>query len=130
MTSNHSNNLAEYAGEDQVISSQEMSLRFKDRPESIINVKSFIPSLDAAVDGFRDGELITISGPTKQGKTLLAQSLTAAFVKQQYYPLWFSFEVPARQFLNQFYKLPLIYMPQKLRPHALPWFEGKGSRVL
>ena len=102
-----------------------MSLRFKDKPESIINVKSFIPSLDAAVDGFRDGELITISGPTKQGKTLLAQSLTSAFVKQQYYPLWFSFEVSARQFLNQFPKLPLIYMPQKLKPHALPWFEER-----
>jgi replicative DNA helicase len=125
MTGNQSKNLAEYVGEYQVISSQEMSLNFKDRPDSIINAKSFIPSLDAAVDGFRDGELIIISGPTKMGKTLLAQSLTQAFVKQQYYPLWFSFEVPARQFFNQFHKLPLIYMPQKLKPHALDWFEER-----
>jgi KaiC/GvpD/RAD55 family RecA-like ATPase len=61
-----------------------MMIEFEERPESIINVKSFIPSLDKWVDGFRDGELISISGPTKGGKTLLAQSLTVAFAKQQY----------------------------------------------
>lgn len=118
-------NLGEYDGPDQVISSNEMVLQFQEKPDSVINAKSFIPSLDNAVDGFRDGELIIISGPTKQGKTLLGQSLTLSFVKQQYYPLWFSFEVPARQFLNQFHKLPLIYMPQKLKPHALDWFEER-----
>lgn len=88
-------------------------------------MKSFIPSLDNAIEGFREGELIVISGPTKQGKTLLGQSLTASFVKQQYYPLWFSFEVPVRQFLGQFHELPLIYMPEKLKAHALPWFEDR-----
>ncbi len=118
-------NLSEYAGEDQVISSQEMMIRLKAQPDSILNVKSSIPSLDAAVDGFREGELYAISGPTKNGKTLLAQTLTVAFHRQQYYPLWFSFEVPARQFLNQFHALPLIYMPAKLKAHALPWFKER-----
>jgi len=118
-------NLSEYDGEDKVISSHEMEIRLKDKPESVVNVKSFIPSLDNAVDGFREGELIVISGPTKMGKTLLAQSLTMAFVRQQYYPLWFSYEVPVRQFLSQFPKLPLIYLPQKLKAHALPWFEER-----
>lgn len=118
-------NWAEYYGEDRVISSHEMELKLKEKPESIINVKSLIPSLDNAVEGFREGELIVISGPTKGGKTLMGQSLTAAFVKQQYYPLWFSFEVPVRQFLNQFKELPLIYLPQKLKPHALLWFEDR-----
>src|SRR3972149_1454105 len=117
--------LIEYAREYKVISSQEMMARFKDKPESLINVKSFIPTLDNAIDGFREGELIVISGPTKQGKTLLGQSLTTAFIKQQYCPLWFSFEVPLRQFLNQFHTLPLIYLPEKLKPHAIPWFEER-----
>lgn len=118
-------NLAEYDGDDKVISSQDMALKLKEQPESIINVKSFIPTLDIAVDGFREGELIVISGPTKNGKTLLAQGLTVAFEKQQYYPLWFSFEVPTRQFLNQFHILPLIYLPSKLKAHAMPWFEDR-----
>jgi replicative DNA helicase len=125
MTEKKLENLAEYDGPDKVISSHEMSLQFQEKPDSVINVKSFIPSLDAAMDGFRSGELIVISGPTKQGKTLLGQSLTLSFVKQQYYPLWFSFEVPTRQFLNQFHALPLIYLPSKLKAHALPWFEDR-----
>jgi archaellum biogenesis ATPase FlaH len=118
-------NLSEYKGEDEIISSQEMVLRFQQKPESILNLKSYIPSLDTAVDGFREGELIVISGPTKNGKTLLAQTLTEAFIRQQYYPLWFSFEVPIRQFLSQFPKLPMIYMPAKLKPHAMNWFEER-----
>jgi archaellum biogenesis ATPase FlaH len=103
-----------------------MKLMFDDEPESILKVKSLIPSLDALIDGFRDGELITISGPTKMGKTLLAQTLTVNFCKQNQYPLWFSFEVPIRQFLNQFPEMPIIYMPQKLKAHLMPWV---GERI-
>jgi len=119
-------NLGEYSDEDQVISSYEMQLKLKDKPESLVVVKSFIPSVDKYTEGFRDGELTVISGPTKGGKTLLAQSLTIAFAKQQYTPLWFSFEVPAKQFLSQFRDpLPLIYMPQRLKAHALNWFKER-----
>jgi len=118
-------NLAEYAGDDRIISSHEMSLKLKESPDSIIRVKSFIPSLDQVIEDFRDGELIVISGPTKNGKTLLAQTLTVNFVRQQYFPLWFSYEVPARQFLYQFPELPLIYLPAKLKAHAMPWIEDR-----
>ncbi len=118
-------NWAEYEGEDKIISSHEMMIQLKEKPDSIINVKSYLPSLDDAVDGFREGELIVVSGPTKNGKTLFCQSLTASFIRQQYYPLWFSFEVPAKQFLNNFPQLPLIYMPQKLKAHTLLWFEER-----
>lgn len=118
-------NLAEYSGEDQIISSHEMALKLKESPDSIIRVKSLIPSLDSVIEDFRHGELIVISGPTKNGKTLLAQSLTNSFVKQQEFPLWFSFEVPSRQFLSQFPELPLFYLPQKLRAHVLPWVEER-----
>jgi replicative DNA helicase len=120
-------NLSDYQGEDRVISSHEMELELKQTPDSILKLKSFIPGLDAAVDGFRDGELYTISGPTKNGKTLFAQTLTAAFLKQQYFPLWFSYEVPVRQFLGQFSELPMIYLPRRLKAHALPWFEERVS---
>lgn len=118
--------LKEYDGPDRVISSHEMALRLKETSESIFRVKSFIPGLDEAVEYFEDGELIVISGPTKSGKTLLAQTLTVAFTKQQHYPLWFTYEVPPRQFLSAFPNdLPLIYMPAKLKAHALDWFEER-----
>lgn len=119
-------NLLEYEGEDAVISSHEMTLRLKDRPESLIKVKSFIPSLDQTLDGgFQDGELYGISGPTKGGKTLLCQGLTVAFAKQQYPSLWFSYEVPVKQFLGQFPKVPLIYLPGRLKAHLMPWVEER-----
>jgi archaellum biogenesis ATPase FlaH len=122
-------NLNEYEGEDQVVSSHEIQDELSLHSESVTHLKSLIPSLDYYIDGFRDGELITVSGPTKQGKTLLCQSLTVSFVKQQYFPLWFSFEVPYRQFLNQFREVPLIYMPKKLRPHALTWFKERTEEA-
>jgi hypothetical protein len=118
-------NLREYSGDDQVISSVEMALKLKESPDSVIKVKSLIPSLDQAIEDFRAGELIVISGPTKNGKTLLAQTLTANFVKQQHFALWLTYEVPARQFLSQFPELPLLYLPQKLKAHAIPWLEER-----
>jgi len=118
--------LKTYNGEDRIATSHELRLSLnREKSAEYVNVKSKIPSLDEALDGFRDGELITISGPTKNGKTLLAQTLTVNFCLQTVFPLWFSFEVPARQFLSQFRELPLIYMPQKLKPRALDWFEER-----
>jgi len=118
-------NLAEYEGEDRVISADEMVLTFQAKDEFTINVKSGIPYLDYYCDGFRDGELITISGRTKQGKTLLAQSLTHNFTLRHYPPLWFSFEVPPRQFLSQFEEIPFIFMPSKLKANAMDWIEDR-----
>ncbi len=117
--------LRDYKGEDRVVSSHEMKLALDRRPEAVIRVKSLIPSLDHYIEDFRAGELIPISGPTKNGKTLLAQTLTVNFEKQNQPSLWFTYEVPARQFLSQFPELPTIYLPAKLRAHALDWLEER-----
>ena len=125
MSAEKPKNLNEYAGPDRVLSSHEMQLLLEEQKSGFVKVKSRIPSLDRLVEGFRDGELITISGPTKNGKTLLAQTLTANFCRQQEFPLWFSFEVPARQFLDQFPDLPLFYLPKELKPHVFAWLEER-----
>jgi len=125
MTDERLKNLQEYSGEDKVVTSHELQLAMNRDQDTHVNVKSLIPGIDTACEGFQGGELITISGPTKNGKTLLAQTLTVNFAKQYAFPLWFSFEVPARQFLSQFKELPLIYMPQKLKPRAMEWFEER-----
>ncbi len=88
-----------YDGEDRVVTSFELNDKLQgEKREPHVNVKSGIPGIDYACEGFRDGELIIISGPTKMGKTLLAQTFTASFSKQKEYACWFSYEVPARQF--------------------------------
>ena len=111
--------------EYKIISSLEMQIEVESRLEPEKRVISNIPSLDKATDGFVGGELIAISGPTKHGKTLLAQSLTYEFSKQNEFPLWFSFEVTAKYFLRAFPDLPLFYMPRKLKMNALDWVEEK-----
>ncbi len=115
----------EYDGPDRIISSYEMAEAVKKNEMAYITVNSKIPSLDNATAGFQTGELIAVSGPTKNGKTLFSQTLTRNFHDQQVFSLWFSFELPPRQFLNCFRDLPLIYMPKALRSADLNWLEDR-----
>jgi len=138
MENEKSKSFVEYDGEDKVVSSHEIHLALGEKTDGLFNIKCGIPGLDDAMGGFQDGELIAISGLTKHGKTLLAQTMTVNFCKRQHFPLWFSFEVPYRQFLSQFPSLPLIYMPEKLKNNAIEWFferalesyEKYGSRII
>lgn len=114
-----------YEGPDRIVSSFEMAEYVKRNETDYVTVKSKIPGLDAATAGFQTGELITISGPTKNGKTLFSQTLTRNFHEQQVFSLWFSFELPPRQFLNCFRDLPLIFMPKVLRSADLGWLEDR-----
>jgi replicative DNA helicase len=113
--------------EDRIVSSFELLAIIKERQETQTTPYcSLIPTLDSLIEGFHPGELITISGPTKNGKTLLSQTITKNFFHSQIISLWFTFEVPPKQFLGQFGKdLPLIYMPAKLKAASLPWLKEK-----
>lgn len=61
-----------------------------------------IPGLDTLTGGMYEGELITISGVTKHGKTTLAQSITKNIIHKGMTCGWFTFEVPPAQFLETF----------------------------
>lgn len=118
--------LAEYQGPDRVISSFELDQILKQKESEGFVIKSGIPHLDRLTGGFREGELIVISGPTANGKTLLAQSLTQHFCGKDEGPLWFTFEVPPRQFLRAFPELPYFFMPGALRVGSVAWFEDRA----
>lgn len=130
--------LRDYQGDDRIISSIEWMSEHDQEPPFLFSLKSRIPMLDQSIDGFRDGELYTISGYTKQGKTSFAQSLTDAFVKQQFLPLWFTYEVPTRQFLTQWKNLPFFWIPRIHKGKSMAWFVERceesflknGSRVV
>ena len=119
--------LHEYDGDDRVISSFEFLAMIKERQEKQKSPYcSLLPTLDRLIEGFQPGELVTISGPTKNGKTLLSQTITKNFFHNKIISLWFSFEVPARQFLGQFGNdLPLIYMPSCLKTASVPWLRTR-----
>ena len=105
----------------KIISSYEMKSIIDSRKDDDLKVWSKFPRLDQYIDGFVPGELITISGATKSGKTLFAVSLTKNFVEQNFIPLWFSFEVAPKYFLRLFPELPLFYLPKNLKMGALDW---------
>ena len=123
VSTSNQDSFGNYEGDDKVVTSFELRDKLLgEKSNPFINVKSLIPGIDYACEGFQDGELIIISGPTKQGKTLLAQSFTDSFARQRQHACWFSYEVPARQFLNQFPILPLFYLPQKNTAQDFNWF--------
>lgn len=114
---------SQYDGDDKVLTSFELQDKLNaDKKEPYVSVMSGIPGIDYACEGFQDGELIIISGPTKQGKTLLAQTFTVAFTKKKHFPCWFTYEVPPRQFLSQFPILPLFYLPSNNKAQDFNWF--------
>lgn len=123
ITNSDSKSYSQYDGEDKVLTSFELRDKLiAEKREPYISVKSGIPGIDYACDGFQDGELVVVSGPTKSGKTLLAQTFTVNFSKQKEYACWFTYEVPARQFLEQFPILPLFYLPTNNKAQDFNWF--------
>ena len=118
--------LAQYNGEDRVISSYEFEKELQEaKNKEIITFKSEIPTLDQYTGGFETGELVVVSGFTGNGKTSFCQSLTVAFEKQNIKVLWFSYEMPAKQFFSKFPGLPLFYLPRQTKERALEWIEDR-----
>lgn len=119
--------LKNYDGDDKVILSDEM-IKILNSQSKPVQIKSNILSLDNYLEGFQGGELITISGNRKNGKTLLAKTLTKKFSEQNINCLWFSFEVTIRQFIDQFNfngKVPLFMLPQKLKSCSMNWLQER-----
>lgn len=114
--------LLEYSGPDQIVSSYELEEQLKSKGKEIPSINGGIPLLDRYTEGFRGGELIVVSGPTGQGKTLLLQTFTEYFSKKENCPLFFSFEMPPRSFLRCFPSVPYFYLPLELKPYSWQWF--------
>ena len=111
-----------YTGADEIIPLA--SLEFNDKPCAF---KSKFPTLDILTDGLEPGELIVISGLTKNGKTTFSVNLTENFASQGIESLWFSYEMPYRQFRKMFSeKIPqTIFVPLSLRNSTLLWIKSK-----
>lgn len=128
-----------YRGEDQVISVEEYLKRIADEEsgdEMVVMTK--IPKLDNILEGFREGNLVVVSGATKQGKTSFCQTLTENFSEQGVKCLWFTYEVPVKEFTRKFREIPKFYLPNKITGDTTEWLEKKivesiakyGTRVV
>lgn len=112
-----------YKGEDEVISSEDYKkILEQQNTGDQLKVMTKIPRLDEIIDGFREGNLVVVSGATKQGKTSFCQTLTENFDE---HALWFTFEVPPAEFMTKFQKMPLFYLPKTMTGNTVSWLEKK-----
>src|SRR3990167_1378626 len=87
--------LKDYEGADRVVLAEEKREELEEirKTRPAFQAKTRIPLLDECVDGFRKGQLVIVSGPTKHGKTTFCQTLTKRFDEQGHKILWFSYEI-------------------------------------
>jgi len=124
-------NYQDYAGEYEVVLSTALRHELKASPTRLFNIRfssRFFPSITETVQGFEEGELVVLTGPTKAGKTLLAQSLTYAFSQSNTNSLWLSYEVPTERFINSFPTdmFPRFFLPRRIHAHSIDWFEERA----
>ena len=119
--------LLQYDGEDKIITSEQAWKNLEEeRKTPKIKMMSKIPFLDKCLEGFREGDLVVVSGITKGGKTTFCQTLTHNFAEQKLSCLWFSYEMAQMEFMEKFGEpLPFFTMPSKLKGNSLKWLEER-----
>lgn len=133
--------LRTYGGDDQIIGAKEyMAILEEARKDiTLLRIPSGLPSLDSIIEAFWEGNLIVVSGPTKEGKTTFCQTLTINFSKMGMNCLWFSFDTPAEELISRFNEEVNIYLPQRIPAEKkLEWLEKRiiegiakfGTRVV
>ncbi len=131
--------LAEYQGEDRVVSSIELNKETGTAQDYTYSMKSGLPSLDRMLDGFESGELIVATGKTGDGKTSLLFQITRNIHQTDAKPLWFSYEMSYRQLLKKMgVDVFEFFMPRLMVSNHLDFIEKKimeanvkyGTRVV
>jgi replicative DNA helicase len=115
-----------YAGEDKLISSLEYVDRIKSQPVSLKMMTKF-DGIDKLIDGFRLGQLVSISAAAKSGKTSFCIELTTN--QKEYNPVWFPFEEGAEELVDKFMHRnetpPLFFTPARLQDRSMGFIERR-----
>lgn len=119
--------LADYAGEDRIVSSHEL-LATTDLTTNTENTG--VPTLDRLLGGVEAGELVIVSGPTGNGKTTFLMSITRNMAWKDLSSVWFTLEVTPKAFIRKIHaasgdKMPLFYMPNRNVENHLEWLEER-----
>lgn len=118
--------LAQYQGEDKLISSLEILERIKTQPEEE-KFMTGITGLDLILKGFRKNQLIVLAAPTKSGKTQMCVELTIRMPDTN--PVWIPFEESAEELVRKFNdrdeQPPLFYTPQTILGNTTEWIEKR-----
>lgn len=115
--------LAEYDGEDKMISSLELAEIIKSEPVPQV-INSGIATLDRVLNGFEGGELVVVSGPSGHGKTTLLISITKNMIESGMKSSWFTLENSPRNFIKAMSArgvLPEFYIPTRNIENHIAW---------
>ncbi len=117
----------EYNGEYKLIWSDKLLEEIKQRPKKIL-YKTGVPLLDDLIGGFKEQQLITLSGATKHGKTqfglFLMEKLTE--LNPLMIPLEQSNEEIIEQRFDNGYSIPKFLSPEKLAARVtVDWIEER-----
>lgn len=121
--------LLKYDGPQRVV---HWSDYLKDREENNLKTLQFssgMAELDSFTDGFQTEEVIVVSGHTRNGKTLLAQTISRNFAIQNIPVVAFSFEVSTGQYLKPFKEHELyhasLFVPAENKSGSINWLEER-----
>ena len=120
--------LKNYKGFDRVVLAKDKMVEVAEDKltRQPFTAKMGLPILDDCTDGFRRGQLVIVSGPPKNGKTLLCQNFTKKFTEQEHRCLWFEYELGAEEFLEKFPPDSLdFYLPNQMHGKDLDWIENR-----
>lgn len=117
----------EYAGEDQVVDTETyLQAMQRLRGGDPYKVFSGMSQLDYLTEGFWEGNVVIVSGPTKEGKTTFCQTLTINFAKMNQPVLWMPFDTPGEELIKRFNNPITFYLPKKnATVKDLDWVEQK-----
>lgn len=110
---------------DRVISSTDMLAELaKQDPQRAFSTGYY--HLDKMTQGFKEGDLVILSGLTGSGKTEYAVSLARCFIDQEVWPIFFSYEISSQELLERFGQpVPTFYLPRIPKSKSSEWIEAK-----
>lgn len=110
---------------DRIVSSHEMATELsKVDPQKTFSTGYY--HLDKMTQGFREGDLVILSGLTGHGKTEYAVSLAKRYIEQEIFPLFFSYEISSQELLERFgTPMPVFYLPRIPTSKSALWIENK-----
>lgn len=110
---------------DRVVSSVELKEELgKLEPQKGFN--SGFDKLDKMTKGFKEGDLVILSGLTGNGKSTFAVALAQQFLTQGAVPLFFSYEMSSSELLEKFGDpMPVFYLPRLAKSKSPEWIENK-----
>lgn len=122
--------LRNYSGEDKVVHAKDIAEMMKNEPEIPVWSTKHVMIDQAIGDGVSPGQLISITGITKNGKSSFARHLMQNFYDSELAPCVLSFEETPREIVRKEIKyqnpIPNYYMPAVMSfDGSMEWIENK-----